>query len=65
MLKKIIQAVIMPKSKAPKQGFYAVHVGKTKGIYYTWYQYNAHLLDLDFCFLGWGSGLLMHMVLLP
>ncbi|GJJ72397.1 ribonuclease HI [Entomortierella parvispora] len=26
----------MPKSKAPKQGFYAVHVGKTKGIYYTW-----------------------------
>ncbi|KAI1314927.1 hypothetical protein EDD11_001564 [Mortierella claussenii] len=27
----------MPKaSKGPSKGFYAVHVGKTKGIYYTW-----------------------------
>ncbi|KAF9899292.1 hypothetical protein BX616_003120 [Lobosporangium transversale] len=27
----------MPKaSKAPAKGFYAVHVGKTKGIYFTW-----------------------------
>ncbi|KAG0087585.1 hypothetical protein BGZ93_010833 [Podila epicladia] len=26
----------MPKSKGPAKGFYAVHVGKTKGIYFTW-----------------------------
>ncbi|KAF9426440.1 hypothetical protein BGZ94_006523, partial [Podila epigama] len=26
----------MPKSKGPAKGFYAVHVGKTKGVYFTW-----------------------------
>ncbi len=36
MLKAILPFIMPKTSKGPAKGFYAVHVGKTKGIYFTW-----------------------------
>jgi hypothetical protein len=36
MLNRILSRIMPKASKGPAKGFYAVHVGKTKGVYFNW-----------------------------